>query len=472
MVRVSLIRPHLPVVGQVLVTLAAAPGSDVDRERSCLCGNSGRAGGTRTHNHRFWRPGLCQLSYGPSVRRVRAAPVAGMLAHGGAPPSPECTGSPGVRSNRRATQRRGDPPHGTMAPWSHPRVACPPGSGPSPSPPPSPSTPRRRRSRPPVGRWSASGQASPTSRPPTTSSRPPSQPAATRAGTATPRREASPSSRRRSPPRRCATPVTRSRPARCWSPTAASRPSTTRSRPSSTPATRCCSRRRTGPPTRSRSASPAGCRSRSSPTRPAATSPAVDQLEAALTPRTKALVFVSPSNPTGAVYPPEQVEAIGRWAVERGIWVVTDEIYEHLTYGGATFASMPALVPELADQCVVVNGVAKTYAMTGWRVGWMIGPGRRDQGGDEPPVPRDLQRVQRRAGRCAGRRLRRPLRGGDDARGVRPTSEDDGGDARGDPGRDLPGAARGVLRLPVREGRARPRAPRPAAQAAPPTWPL
>ncbi len=100
----------------------------------------------------------------------------------------------------------------------------------------------------------------------------------------------------------------------------------------------------------------------------------VDQLDAALTPRTKAIVFVSPSNPTGAVYPPEQVAEIGRWAVERGLWVVTDEIYEHLTYGDATFASMPAVVPELADQCVVVNGVAKTYAMTGWRVGWMIGP--------------------------------------------------------------------------------------------------
>ena len=100
----------------------------------------------------------------------------------------------------------------------------------------------------------------------------------------------------------------------------------------------------------------------------------VEQLDAAVTPRTKALVFVSPSNPTGAVYPPDQVEAIGRWAVDRGLWVVTDEIYEHLTYGDARFASMPALVPALADQCVVVNGVAKTYAMTGWRVGWMIGP--------------------------------------------------------------------------------------------------
>ncbi len=100
----------------------------------------------------------------------------------------------------------------------------------------------------------------------------------------------------------------------------------------------------------------------------------IEQLEAALTPRTKALVFVSPSNPTGAVYPPELVKAIGEWALAKGIWVITDEIYEHLVYGDARFASMPALVPELADRCVVVNGVAKTYAMTGWRVGWMIAP--------------------------------------------------------------------------------------------------
>jgi aspartate aminotransferase len=100
----------------------------------------------------------------------------------------------------------------------------------------------------------------------------------------------------------------------------------------------------------------------------------VDQLERYLTPATKLLVFVSPSNPTGAVYPPEQVAEIGSWAAGRGLWVVTDEIYEHLVYGDARFASMPALVPELADRCVVVNGVAKTYAMTGWRVGWMIGP--------------------------------------------------------------------------------------------------
>jgi aspartate/methionine/tyrosine aminotransferase len=98
------------------------------------------------------------------------------------------------------------------------------------------------------------------------------------------------------------------------------------------------------------------------------------ELEKALTPKTKALVFVSPSNPTGAVYSPAEVEAIGQWAVEKGIWVITDEIYEHLVYGDAEFSSMPVLVPELAEKCIVVNGVAKTYAMTGWRVGWMIGP--------------------------------------------------------------------------------------------------
>jgi aspartate aminotransferase len=100
----------------------------------------------------------------------------------------------------------------------------------------------------------------------------------------------------------------------------------------------------------------------------------VDQLEAARTPNTKALLFCSPSNPTGAVYSPEQVRDIGRWALEHGIWVITDEIYEHLTYDGVRFSSMPVEVPELADTCLVLNGVAKTYAMTGWRVGWLIGP--------------------------------------------------------------------------------------------------
>ena len=100
----------------------------------------------------------------------------------------------------------------------------------------------------------------------------------------------------------------------------------------------------------------------------------VDQLEAARTPATRALMFVSPSNPTGAVYPEAEITAIGEWAVHHGIWVVADEIYEHLTYGGHRHHSIRALVPGLAGRCVVVNGVAKTYAMTGWRVGWMIGP--------------------------------------------------------------------------------------------------
>jgi aspartate aminotransferase len=100
----------------------------------------------------------------------------------------------------------------------------------------------------------------------------------------------------------------------------------------------------------------------------------IDQLDAAVTERTKMLVFVSPSNPTGAVYPPEEVRAIGEWAVSRGLWVLTDEIYEHLVYGDARFASMPVLVPDLADRCIVVNGVSKTFAMTGWRVGWTIAP--------------------------------------------------------------------------------------------------
>ncbi len=100
----------------------------------------------------------------------------------------------------------------------------------------------------------------------------------------------------------------------------------------------------------------------------------VAQLEAARTERTKALLFCSPSNPTGAVYSREQTEAIGRWAVEHGIWVITDEIYEHLTYDGVEASHIVQVVPELADTTIVLNGVAKTYAMTGWRVGWMIGP--------------------------------------------------------------------------------------------------
>jgi len=100
----------------------------------------------------------------------------------------------------------------------------------------------------------------------------------------------------------------------------------------------------------------------------------VEQLEAARSSKTKALIFVSPSNPTGAVYPREEIEGIGRWAADNGIWVITDEIYEHLVYGGTEHHSMPVVVPEVLDRCIVLNGVAKTYAMTGWRVGWMAGP--------------------------------------------------------------------------------------------------
>ena len=100
----------------------------------------------------------------------------------------------------------------------------------------------------------------------------------------------------------------------------------------------------------------------------------VEQLEAARTPKTKALLFCSPSNPTGSVYSAEQVKAIGEWALAHGIWIISDEIYEHLLYDGATAPSLPVVVPGLADQTLIINGVAKTYAMTGWRVGWMIGP--------------------------------------------------------------------------------------------------
>ena len=100
----------------------------------------------------------------------------------------------------------------------------------------------------------------------------------------------------------------------------------------------------------------------------------VDQLNASLTDRTKALIFVSPSNPTGAVYPEEEITAIGEWAVENNVWIFTDEIYEHLVYGSNVHHSISKLVPECADQTVILNGVAKTYAMTGWRVGWIIAP--------------------------------------------------------------------------------------------------
>jgi aspartate aminotransferase len=107
----------------------------------------------------------------------------------------------------------------------------------------------------------------------------------------------------------------------------------------------------------------------------------VDQLEAARTPRTKVLLFVSPSNPTGAVYSPDETRAIGEWALEHGVWVITDEIYQNLVYDGVRAISIAEAVPELAGQTVLVNGVAKTYAMTGWRVGWMVGPPAVIKGG-------------------------------------------------------------------------------------------
>jgi aspartate aminotransferase len=109
----------------------------------------------------------------------------------------------------------------------------------------------------------------------------------------------------------------------------------------------------------------------------------VEQLEAARTPRTKLLVFVSPSNPTGAVYTEDETRAIGEWALEHGIWVMTDEIYQNLVYDGVRAISIVEAVPELAEQTVLVNGVAKTYAMTGWRVGWMIGPAAAIKGAND-----------------------------------------------------------------------------------------
>ena len=114
----------------------------------------------------------------------------------------------------------------------------------------------------------------------------------------------------------------------------------------------------------------------------------IEQLDKALTPRTKVLLFVSPDNPSGAVYPPEEVKAIGEWAVANGVWVITDEIYEHLTYGPHRFSSMPTLVPDLADQCLIVNGVAKTNEEMNWR------KCRRFQNSD--PTLGRLNRSQRR----------------------------------------------------------------------------
>ena len=134
------------------------------------------------------------------------------------------------------------------------------------------------------------------------------------------------------------------------------------------------SRRRTGRRTPRRSSSRAACPSPVLADETQGYKVTVEQLEAARTERTKVLLFVSPSNPTGAVYTADEIRAIGQWVEDNNLWALTDEIYEHLVYDGVETGSLPVLCPYLADNCVVVNGVAKTYAMTGWRVGWMIGP--------------------------------------------------------------------------------------------------
>ncbi len=181
----------------------------------------------------------------------------------------------------------------------------------------------------------------------------------------------------------------------------------------------------------------------------------VEQLEAARTEKTKALLFCSPSNPTGAVDTPEAIEAIGRWALEHGIWVITDEIYEHLTYGDTKSTSLPVVVPELADQTVVLNGVAKTYAMTGWRVGWMIGPK------DVIKAATNLQSHQTSnvcnvAQRAAIAALTGDLSAVDEMKvAFDRRRQTDGADAERDPRRRVPGADRRVLRVPVGQGPAR-----------------
>ena len=194
---------------------------------------------------------------------------------------------------------------------------------------------------------------------------------------------------------------------RCWSPTAASRPSTTPSPRCSTRATRCCSSRRTGPPTPRRSSWPAACRWRWSPTRRPATWRTVEQLEAARTPRTKVLLFVLAVQPDRRGVPARAGRG-DRRAGPPSTASGSSPTRSTSTWSTATRARLDAIVvPELADRVVVLNGVAKTYAMTGWRVGWMIGPADVDQGGHQPAVARDLatsptSRRWRRWPRCTG----------------------------------------------------------------------
>ncbi len=175
----------------------------------------------------------------------------------------------------------------------------------------------------------------------------------------------------------------------------------------------------------------------------------VEYLEAALTPATKILLFVSPSNPTGAVASVDEVEAIGRWALERGLWVVTDEIYEHLVYGDNRFSSLPVVVPEMADRCVVINGVAKTYAMTGWRVGWMIGPGDVIEAATnlQSQTTGNVGNVSQRGGARSG--VGGPRGGGRDARRVRQPPSDDSQDAQRMQRGHVRRARGGLLRVPV-----------------------
>ena len=158
----------------------------------------------------------------------------------------------------------------------------------------------------------------------------------------------------------------------------------------------------------------------------------VEQLEAARTDTTKVLLFVSPSNPTGAVYTADEIRAIGRWVEDNDLWALTDEIYEHLVYDGVETGSLPVLCPYLADNCVVVNGVAKTYAMTGWRVGWMIGPKDLVAAVGQPPVARDVQRRQRLPAGGPGRGPGDLSAVDDDEGGLRPPPQDDRVDAQRD----------------------------------------
>ena len=189
----------------------------------------------------------------------------------------------------------------------------------------------------------------------------------------------------------------------------------------------------------------------------------VEQLEAARTERTKVLLFVSPSNPTGAVYPPEQVRAVGEWALEHGIWVVSDEIYQNLTYADdpegvpPRAVSIVEAVPELANQAILVNGVAKTYAMTGWRLGWMVGPSDVIKGAAnlQSHLTSNVSNISQRAAIEALTGPQDDRRG--DAPRLRPTPPHHRGRALEDRGRHGAGAAGRVLRLPRRLRPARPR---------------